>query len=180
MRENTPRQLALVALGVVLLAGSAVVPVGTVLWHDASAEQPDFAEGNETALRGEGYDVVAYENLSERGQELYVTTLENGGEYRVPAGEGTDDFEYLSRTDVVETANRSGFDFRSAMQVAIERPNGSDLPDADEDLPDARYDVMLTKTAPPPLFTVARLPQLLLALAGLATLGYSGSRLLSL
>ncbi|WP_415383094.1 hypothetical protein [Halosimplex sp. TS25] len=181
MREGTSKQLALVALGVVLLAAAAVVPVDAVRWHDTSADQPHFAAGNATELRGEGYDIVAYENLSDRGKELYVATLESGGEYRVPAGEGAEDFAYPSRADVIEDANHSGLDAQAAMHVAIERPNGSaDIPAADEPVDDARYDVVLTKTAPPPLLTGARAPQVLLALAGLAALGYGGSRLATL
>ncbi|WP_436923555.1 hypothetical protein [Halosimplex amylolyticum] len=176
MQERTRRNLALVALGVVLLAAAAVVPVGDVRWHDTSVEQPDFVEGNETGLRNEGYRVVAYENLSERAQDLYVATLENDGAYRVPADDGADDFDYPTRVEVIERANVSEPAARYPMHVVVERPNGSDLPAADEDLPDATYDAMLTKTAGPPLTSTARAPQLALVLAGVACIGVGGYR----
>ncbi|MFC7142087.1 hypothetical protein ACFQMA_19905 [Halosimplex aquaticum] len=180
MRE-THRNLAFVALGLVLLAAAAVVPVGTVHWHDTSVEQPDYIEGNETGLRSEGYRVVAYENLSERAQDLYVATLENGGEYRVPPSDGADDYDYPTRAEVIERANMSDPGARYPMHVIVERPNGTvDLPPADEERPDATYDAMMTKTSGPPLLAVGRIHQLLLALAGIATLGYGGSKLATL
>ncbi|WP_164471794.1 hypothetical protein [Halosimplex salinum] len=180
MRE-THRDLTLVALGVVLLAAAAVVPVDAVRWHDTSVEQPDFAEGNATELRSDGYEIVAYETLSERGRELYVATLENGGQYRVSPNEGADDFDYRTRAELLGDANVSGLDAGRAMQVVVERPNGTaELPPADEESPDARYDAVLTKTAPPPLLSVGRAHQLALALAGLGCFGYGGSRFVTL
>lgn len=181
MGEHARRHLALVGIGVVLLLSSAVIPVAPVRWHDTSPEVPQFAEGNATALTQEGYEIVAYENLSQRGKHLYVKTLTGGGEYRVAVGDGAEEFEYATREATIERAASSPGPIRiETALIVVERPNGSDLPAADERSPDARFDVMRTKTAAPPLVTPARAPQLTLVLAGVACLGVGGTRFATL
>lgn len=175
--RGTRRDLALVALGFVLLAAAVVVPVEPVRWHDTSPS----AGLNATGLAANGYEVVAYENLSQRGQELYVATLENGGEYRVPVGAGSDDFDYRTRQAAIETPNFTRGDVQERiLYVAVERPDDdSHLPPADErvygDEP-KKYDLLRTKTAPPPLLSQGRVHQFLLALAGVVCIGFGGYR----
>ncbi|WP_246986782.1 hypothetical protein [Halorientalis marina] len=118
---------ALVAVGVVLLVVPALAPVQQYRVHDT--------RGGTTADRAEleesGIEVVAYENLSDRGQELYRETLENGGRYTVPIGQGAPDFDYGAE-DRDDGRGPTGPSVRRSGTIAIERPPDADLPPADE------------------------------------------------
>lgn len=116
----------LLALGVTLLVAPAVVPIQPVLHHDT---RPGTVQPR-SELAAEDVKVVAYENLSERGQELYVRTLRSGGHYHVPLGEGAPDFEYPSPDDFGDE-RRFGPGSDTGRTV-IERPPDADLPPPDE------------------------------------------------
>lgn len=124
-RRITPGGV-LVALGIVLLMGPALFPVQPVLYHDTG----ERTMGNATELEEEGITVVSYENLSERGQELYVASLRADGEYSVPVGEGASDFEYPTSGELAAVEDYR--QRRSMTRIAIERPPDADLPPADE------------------------------------------------
>ena len=124
---------ALFALGVVLLVVPSLAPVQPVLYHETNTG----TLANETTLEQQGYTVVEYENLSDRGQELYVTALENDGHYTVSVGQGANDFPYPTDAELGEYENHSLRD--TAQSVVIERPADTDLPPADERLRAAEY-----------------------------------------
>ncbi|AQL41605.1 hypothetical protein BV210_02240 [Halorientalis sp. IM1011] len=122
MIDRSKISVALLVVGAVLLIAPAVAPVQSVLFHDIRGE---FTM-SESELEERGVTVIAYENLSDRGKELYERSLRNDGHYRAPAGTGASDFEY--RADSEEDV-RSGFGPRA---VAIERPDDPDFPSVDE------------------------------------------------
>ncbi|WP_436907353.1 hypothetical protein [Halosimplex marinum] len=178
---------ALVVLAAVLFTVPAVFPVQAMLLHDTGS----YATGPPEELRQEGHEIIAYGNLSERGQELYRKALENDGEYRVPVGEGAPEFSYLNQTERRQAYEN---DNASAVQpVVIERPEeGGDLPPADE--PDfrpppgenvseeerqraeatLRYDAMRTETSEPPLGATPQLLRLASVLLAVLSLGVGG------
>jgi len=117
---------ALVAVGVVLLVVPALAPVQQYRVHDTRAG----ATADRADLEESGIEVIAYENLSDRGQELYRKTLENGGRYTVPVGQGAPDFEY--GTERGDGGGPAGPSVRRSGTIAIERPPDADLPPADE------------------------------------------------
>lgn len=122
------RSHALVAVGLLLLVAPAFAPLQPVLEHDTTGESFQ----NESSLEAEGYRVVEYENLTDRGKELYVRTLESGGTYRVPVGDGAADFRYPSAAEVDA---QEGYEARLALShVVVERPPNATLPPADEDV----------------------------------------------
>lgn len=192
---GTPtRSTVLVACGIALVVAPALFPIQPVLSHDTRRGTID----NRTELERQGFEIIAYENLSERGQELYVRTLTNGGEYRVPRGEGAPDFTYHTPGDP-DTAE-SHRERRTRRGVVIERPAEADLPPADEPLRAAedrheaaeergtadgpsveerrrqiaRYDLMTTRTTRPPLTARSSLARLLSVVLGVLTLGVGG------
>ncbi|MFC6734000.1 hypothetical protein [Haladaptatus sp. DYSN1] len=116
----------LVVLSLALLITPAFVPVEPVKYHNTHPGNG----GNATALEREGYQIIAYENLSDRGQELYVKTLENGGRYTVPASEGAPDFPYATGEELSEASDHQ--ERNSLSYIVIERPANSTLPPADE------------------------------------------------
>lgn len=177
----------LIALAVILFVVPAIFPVQPMLVHqteDITTSPPD-------RLEQEGYEVIAYENLSERAQQLYVKTLENGGEYRVPLDRGAPEFDYLTpaeRREAHENGNQSAI-----RGVAVERPENDDaLPPADEPGIEssegeheadegsdrqqviARYDAMSTATEQPPLGAVPQLLRLAAVLLAVVALGVGG------
>ncbi len=175
---------ALIVLAVVLFTLPALFPIQAVLTHDTN---PGTFSSKEQ-LQEEGIEIVAYENLTERGQELYAQTLEAGGEYRIPVEEGATDFEYLTGKERMQayenSPNRPG-------SIVIERPENSDLPEADEPFNQEprntgraedeqrrqqvqRYDMMETATGPPPLGAISQLLRLAAALLAVLALGVGG------
>ena len=120
----------LLAVGVVALLLPALFPVQQVLYHGTQAGT--MADGSE--LRAEGYTVIEYENLSERGQEIYVAALQSpDGAYTVPVGQGAPEFPYDGADDRDDVSGRAEFEKRQRLtSVVIERPDGADLPPADE------------------------------------------------
>lgn len=124
---------ALVLLGVVLLVAPALLPVQPVLYHDTRRGTVD----DRADLEAQGYEVVAYENLSARGQELYVTTLRAGGEYYVPLGAGADEFPYPSPSELRDVGD---YRERSTLgRIVVKRPTDGELPPADEPLRAAEH-----------------------------------------
>ena len=187
-RRNT-LGTALVVLAVVLFVGPAVFPVQPVLSHDTDRSTRD----SPSELREQGIPVVAYENLSERGQEVYVAALE-GEDYRVGRDAGAPDFQYptsAERREAFEADDMSG-----TGMVVIERPeDDSVLPppderffgpreeeeaESEEELEERRqqvlrYDAMMTGTGQPPLGStrqLLRLGAVMLAVVSLGTGGY--------
>ncbi|MDS0281331.1 hypothetical protein [Haloarcula onubensis] len=113
----------LVVVGVVALLGPALVPVQQVLYHEVGAG----TTMNGSQLEAEGYTVVGYENLSERGQEIYVAALESPDrEYTVPVGEGAPEFPY---DGAVEADRREDYrTYQRLTGIVVERPDDADLP----------------------------------------------------
>lgn len=186
--------LGLVAVGILLLVVPAAAPLDPMLTHETYPTTPY----NESQLEQRGYEVVDYENLSDRGQELYVETLRNGGRYTVPAGQGAPEFAYPTDQELSEAG-----DYREVQRlrtVVIERPENADLPPADEqyeryaraderadereggsaDRPQPsreqvmRWDMMTTGTEPPSLTSVPSLLRLLSVLVGVVAIGTGG------
>lgn len=184
---------ALVTLGIIMLIGPAVFPVQPVLTHDTRLGTMHTG----TQLEEQGYEVIAYENLSERGQELYIQTLERGGRYSVPVGDGATDFRYPTRGDRYgsELQGESG-----RAGIVIERPPNAEIPPADEPVESAehahsqgsesetengqsiderrqqiaRYDLMRTRTEKPPLTATSNLLRLFTSIAGVLAIGTGG------
>jgi hypothetical protein len=186
MNRRSQLGTGLAVLAVVLFAVPAFFPVQPMLTHDTGETAPAPPE----ELRQQGYEIVAYENLTERGQELYVTTLENDGEYRVAVGEGADDFAYPTDGEV-----RAMYDNGTEPGIVVERPeDASSLPSSDErfygypsedeDVNESqleqrrqtieRYDAMSTRTAQPPLGATPQLIRLLSVLLAVLSLGVGG------
>lgn len=177
---------ALVALAAVLFVVPALFPVQPMLMHDTGVS----VNAPPAELEEQGYAVVAYENMSDRGQELYRETLERGGEYTVPQGTGAPEFGYPTaeerrRAYENDTQTRPG-------AVVIERPaDDGSLPPADEryfgpreegeDVNESqrretimRYDVMNTQTGMPPLGATPQLLRLGAVLLAVVFLGAGG------
>ncbi|MFB6165909.1 MAG: hypothetical protein ABEJ31_12185 [Haloarculaceae archaeon] len=189
---------ALVLVGIVLLVGPALLPVQPMLYHDTRLGQP----GNASELRERGFEVVPYENLSERGQALYVATLEHGGEYAVPQGQGASDFAYPKPSDRRVERPRGRVDVEDRYRgIAIERPaDDAGLPPADEPVrlarrerppgerggenasveqrrrEIARYDLLRTRTDLPPLSATPNVVRLLSVALGAVAIGAGGYR----
>lgn len=184
---------ALAVLGIALLVAPALFPLQPVLYHDT---RPGTT-GNASELRADGHDVVHYDDLSARGQELYVRTLREDGQYFVPKGQGAADFAYpaLRELDGYEDHRRE----RLRRTVVIERPpNATDLPPADEDTryaehiardedrrgsdrseaelrrQIARYELMTTRTDSPPPTAPTALGRLLSSVLGVLAVGTGG------
>jgi hypothetical protein len=173
MDRRTTLGAGLILVGLILCGLALAFPVDPVRVHDTRGA----TNMNVSVAEEYDYRVVAYENLSERGQELYVKTLENGGVYRVPVGQGAEDFAYPDPA-VIRSTNRS-LDYRGLL---IERPaNDGHLPPADEhpsmaeDAPAnestvTRYESMSTRTTDPPLGSGAHVPRLLALALGIGSL----------
>lgn len=167
---------ALVVLAIALLTVPAFFPIQAVLIHDTNPITLDERE----QIEGEGIEIVGYENLSERGQEVYVQALENGGEYRVSQGEGAPDFTYLTNYEQAE-ARQENRDTRPSY-IAIERPEDADLPPADEPFMGdgeraqqaQRYDLMEVSKGSPPLDSTPQLLRLAVGLLAVVSAGIGG------
>ncbi len=185
-RRNTLGTV-LVVLAIVLFVIPAFFPVQAVLIHNTEASQP----GEPELIREDGYNIIPYQNLSDRGQELYVRTLESGGEYSVTQGSGAPDFSYPT-----DAERRAAFENESVEGpvapggVVIVRPgDDANLPPADE-RPfgpprenetdqerrdrNLRYDAMQTRTEQPSLGDPSQLLRLLAGLLAVISLGVGG------
>jgi hypothetical protein len=185
---------ALVVLAIVLFVVPALFPVQPMLTHytGTSTSAPP------AELEQRGFDIVAYENLTERGQELYVEALEHDGEYRVPNGTGAPAFDYptdAERREAYERRENESIEgpVRTGI-VIIERPaDDSSLPPSDEryferdrgegetDSNESqrremilRYDEMRTSTEQPPLGAPPQLLRLGAVLLAVVSLGVGG------
>lgn len=194
MTRNTTFAGALVVLGIALLVTPVLFPLQPVLHHDTGRS----VVGNETQIEQKGLEIITYENLSERGQELYVQTLRSDGTYSVPMGQGASDFRYPTNAELGEVQNYTG---RNRLQnIVIERSPSADLPPADEPVMRAeymiegdeegetasnrseaeirrqiaRYDAMSTKTTKPSLTASSSLLRLLTAVIGVLAIGTGG------
>jgi hypothetical protein len=184
-RRNTVGT-ALVVLAIVLFVVPAVFPVQPMLTHDTGRS----TSAPPAELRQQGVPIVAYENLTDRGQEIYVETLEANGEYRVPADEGAPAFVYP--TDAERRAAFESDNMTAAGEVVIERPEDDEnLPRAEEYyFPDQegmndteaqqrreqamRYDLMVTSTGQPPLGSTPQLLRLGAVMLAVVFLGVGG------
>jgi hypothetical protein len=169
----------LLALGVLLLVIPVLVPVEPALIHDTD---PGSFESPEQ-LEQRGIEVIAYENLSERGQEIYQNALTTSGTHRVSPGQGAPEFSYPTRADLAS----SGDERAVSGLVAIERPEDSNLPPADEprgrvrgeegersDQRAQQYELMETREGPPPLGSLSQLLRLLAGVLGVVSIGVGG------
>ncbi|WP_459194439.1 hypothetical protein [Halosimplex sp. J119] len=187
-RRNT-LGTALVVLAIVLFTVPAFFPVQPVLVHDTDRSVNAPPE----ELRQEGYRIIGYENLSSRGQELYVEALKQRRDYSVPQGQGADEFPYLNQTEIQQVYrndNRSDLD-----QVVIKRPaDDSGLPPAGEYYHERdpeetnmteqereqrreralRYDAIETTMEQPPLGATPQLLRLAAVLFAVLSLGVGG------
>ena len=193
MTHKSTLSTVLLVAGLVLLIAPALMPIQPTLVHDTTRDTIE----NASEISGDGYEIIAYENLSDRGQELYVQTLRSGGTYSVPVGEGAPEFRYSTAGELGEAES---YHERNALQgVVIERPVAGDLPPPDEDVTMAeqilehnqranesgmseaelrrqigRYDLMTTRTARPPLRDPASLAHLGIAVLGVLAIGTGG------
>lgn len=187
---------ALVVLAVVLFVVPAFFPVQPTLVHDTRPSVP----GEPEIIRDDGYEIVTYENLSDTGQELYVRTLENGGEYRINRGGGAPEFEYptdaerraVIRNDSSEPPGRIS---ERPGRIVVKRPqDDAGPPPADERAfgppreneteqerreRALRYDAMETRTEQPPLGALPQLLRLVAALFAVVSMGVGGHLLSS-
>lgn len=188
-RRNTVGT-ALVGLAVVLFVVPAFVPVQPVLTHNTQA----FTPGTGEDLAADGFRIVAYENLSDRGQELYRTTLERGGQYQVPAGRGAPEFDYPTDGEVARARGES--ETRPGSVVVERAVEHEDLPRPDEHFTGAveeegegpvnetvlerrrqqtlRFDLMQTRTGQPSLNSPPQLARLVAALLAVLSMGLGG------
>jgi hypothetical protein len=196
MSRTSTLPTALVVVGIALLVAPALVPIPPVLMHDTGMRTLD----NESQLRAEGFRIIAYENMSDRGQQLYVESLEADGVYSVPLGQGAPEFGYPTAGELGQVEDYQ--ERRRLEMVVIERPeDDSHLPPADEPAEDARYvkeryeheypnrtppteeeiqeqiaryDMMTTRTDNPPPGDPASLARLAAAALGVVSLGTGG------
>ncbi|WP_265111562.1 hypothetical protein [Halosolutus halophilus] len=175
---------ALVVLALLLFTVPALFPVQAELSHDTTAVTFDGRE----QLEEQGIEIIHYGNLSDRGQELYVETLETGGEYRVPPSQGAPEFDYLTGAERQQVREEDP-EGRHGV-VAIERPEDADIPPADEPfdrVPEEndeeaephreqvkRYDLMEISKGPPPLGATPQLVRLVAALLAVLSFGIGG------
>lgn len=183
---------ALLVVGVAALLLPAMFPVQQVLYHETRAG----TTANGSQLEAQGYTVIAYENLSERGQEIYVAALRTGGEYTVPIGDGAAEFPYQRPDNYSEIRDYQRQ--RALTSVVIERPADADLPPPDEPVDvveyeaeeqagsvnqtemeqrqrqTARYDLMTVRRGTPPLTDASNLLRLGAALFGVVAIGVGG------
>jgi hypothetical protein len=180
MEKRSKIGIGLIGLGLVLMGLTLAFPVEPVLIHDTS-EPWEFNKSKSEEL---GYRVVSYENLSDRGQELYVRTLEADGRYKTSVDEGAKDWEYPTKGEQRAPGVIAENDQTTNVAVIIERPeNDSHLPpasggdDSGESANDTdyrRYDKMETVQRTPPIGSGAHIPRLLGLLLSVASLTGGG------
>lgn len=160
--------LALVVLGVPLIGASVLVTPGAELVH--STADSSTRSTNVTQMARYSYGVYNYSDLSERGQDLYVQTLEHDGEYRVPVGEGAPEFQYPTMADLRAATQDGNLSALQLSSLVIVRPDESgSLPPADEEPGHERYEAMRTMTKEPAVGSGAYVPQLLALVLGMVS-----------
>lgn len=123
----------LVVFGIALLLLPALFPVQPVLYHETSPG----TMANGSVLEEQGHTIVAYQDLSPRGQEHYLRALRNDGRSFVPQGEGASEFSYLTEGELGETDD---YRERMALQtIVVERPPNTSLPPPDEPVEAAEH-----------------------------------------
>lgn len=129
----------LLVVGVTALLLPALFPVQPVLYHEVGAG----TTANGTELETDGYTVVTYENLSERGQEIYVAALRSSSyQYTVPAGEGAPAFPYTAANELEDGSGSEAYERRQRRtSIVIERPADADLPPPREPVSRAEYEL---------------------------------------
>lgn len=183
MKKRNKAGILFILIGVGLSTAVLLFPVEQVHVHDTRSG----TTLNESTADQYGYKILEYENLSDRGQELYVKTLENGGLYRVPVGKGADDWSYPTEDELRPPGPNAPDNYTANTDVIIKRPeNDSHLPPADENPESAKvegpnqstvkdYDLMETRTKKPPIGSGAHIPRLgglVLSLTSLTTGAY--------
>ncbi|MFB1066801.1 hypothetical protein [Natrinema sp. H-ect4] len=184
MKNRNKLGTAFVVLAIVLFTVPALFPVQAMLTHDTT----DSTFDGQDQLEAQGVEIINYDNLSERGQELYVQALENGGEYRVSTEQGAPEFDYMTSGERAQL-QRENPEHRPGV-VAIERPDDATLPPADEPFNRGsnkndeeyeqrreqaqRYDLMEISKGPPPLGSTPQLLRLGVALLAVVSFGIGG------
>lgn len=164
--DSDVRVIGLGLLGVVLIAMPVIAPPAPVLEHDSGMS---VRSTNASELAAQSYGIYHYENLSDRAQQIYRETLRNGGEHRVPLGEGASEFQYLDR-EALNAYEDEPLGGTAETVVVIIRPNDSSLPPADEGLGQKRYDAMTTREIEPAVGSGAYVPQFAALLVGVNVL----------
>lgn len=178
MERRTLLGILLIVVALPLLAMPATMSVEPYQYHETTPTLDAFNESgsvNESRLESNVATVVAYQNLSERGQELYTKSLENDGRITFPVGEGAPDFEYLSEADVSELPPSEAY---KAGTVIVKRPIDTDLPAPDENSNDTRYDFMAYGQEKPDFPSEEHVPQVVLPILGFCALA-GGAYLIS-
>jgi len=168
MKQNILIGLGLV-LGISLLASIFLFPVGYHLSHSTGIPANDTTAAS--ADNSVEIEIIAYQNLSDRGKELYKKTLTAGGGYTVTNGEGAPEFPYLTEREQSKEEKPL-----LATSVIIKRPaNDSGLPPADQP-PEygTRYEFLATSAFKPPLTAAPWMLRYLAGLVGVVLLAGSG------
>lgn len=116
---------ALLIVGVALLGATTTFSDEQARIHDTSPEAPETVERYEDPA----YTVVAFEDMNDRGQSIYLDAITSGGEWTRPIGEGVGHWPYDEQRYLI-----------------VDRAGNDSLPPADEDDPDSRYDAMNVDT----------------------------------
>jgi len=134
--------IILIVLSLPLFGFSTTLSVESHQYHDAGATFDPLSDPkgvNESVIEERHTNVISYQNLSDRGKNLYIKSLENDGKVTFPVGEGAPGFTYLS---VDEMDNlEPGEAFRKGT-VIIKRPANDSLPPAGEQRNTTKYDFM--------------------------------------
>lgn len=155
--------LALVLVGIVSIGVPVAFPPEDVYMHDTSLRFNDPQNASETIQKGNlsslsspaeiEYQLVSYQNLSDRGKTIYRDSLRAEDNYWVT--EGAEDWTYGN-------------------WIVLKRPTDSTLPPADEENGSAQFDVMSTWQDSPPYTSVPWLSRLGLLAFGVITLTVGG------
>ncbi|WP_408960305.1 hypothetical protein [Natrinema sp. 74] len=184
MKKRNKFGTAFVVLALVLFTVPALFPMQAMLTHDTRDSTFDGQE----KLEEQGVEIIKYNNLSEKGQELYVQALKNGGEYRVSTEQGVPEFDYMTSAERAQLQEENP-EYRHGV-VAIERPDDATLPPADEPVDRVpsenngeeeqrreqvqRYDLMEISKGPPPLGATPQLLRLAATLLAVVSFGTGG------
>lgn len=156
-----------VVLGAVVLVGVGLAGIVTplafppddVYKHDTSKAfgEPDNRTMVQNMLDSENATVIAYPDVSDRGQQIYRDALATGPAENYRTDRPAPDWSY-----------------DDTWYVIIERPNGTDLPPADEATGDFRYDMMGVGTGSPPYTSIPWVVRLVATAIGVVCLTAGG------